>query len=137
MPCATTRKESKTQRRREKNFSQALIARLKAEWSDEQPLTQSRAEQDPWIHMIHGSLGTSKSERLFWVREVVEEVLGWQHGVQFVFFGATKIRWQHNWMALRFTTGLAYRRAQKMVKWNSKQHGIVHKVPIFTLHNHS
>ena len=34
--------------------------------------------------MAHGQPGCGKSRLIGWIREAFEEVLGWQHGVQFV-----------------------------------------------------
>ena len=36
------------------------------------------------MDLIHGFPGTGKSEMIRWMRDLLENVLGWQHGVQFV-----------------------------------------------------
>jgi len=63
----------------------AIVGRITAEAATEQNATLSRSSiSEPLLDMVHGQPGCGKSRLIGWIREAFEEVLGWQHGVQFV-----------------------------------------------------
>ena len=45
-------------------------------------VNSSRAE--PLLDVVHGYPGTGKSAVIGWMRKLMEDGLGWEHGVQFV-----------------------------------------------------
>jgi hypothetical protein len=51
----------------------------------EQSDTKSKSDTKPLRDLVHGCPGTGKSAILGWLRDLFENVLGWEHGVQFVF----------------------------------------------------
>ena len=64
---------------------QAIVGRITAEAAAEQGATRpSSSTSEPLFDMAHGQPGCGKSRLIAWIREAFEEVLGWQHGVQFV-----------------------------------------------------
>ena len=46
--------------------------------------TINTSDQEPLLDFIHGFPGTGKSVLIFWMRVLMEQGLGWEHGVQFV-----------------------------------------------------
>ena len=64
---------------------QAIVGRITAEAAAEQSAKRRlRSTSEPLFDMAHGQPGCGKSRLIGWIREVFEEVLGWQHGVHFV-----------------------------------------------------
>ena len=64
---------------------QAIVERITTEAAAEQETTRpSSSTSEPLFDMAHGQPGCGKSRLIGWIREAFEEVLGWQHGVQFV-----------------------------------------------------
>ena len=43
-----------------------------------------RGKSDPMFDIVHGYPGTGKSRVISWLRELMQEGLGWEHGNQFV-----------------------------------------------------
>ena len=46
--------------------------------------TKRQSEAEPLRDLVHGCPGTGKSCMIGWFRDLFENVLGWEHGVQFV-----------------------------------------------------
>ena len=46
--------------------------------------TVNQAAKEPLLDLIHGFPGTGKSRVIAWMRMLMEDGLGWVHGVQFV-----------------------------------------------------
>ena len=62
-----------------------IVDRIKEEAKTEQSEKKPRySTSEPLFDMAHGQPGCGKSRLIAWIREAFEEVLGWQHGVQFV-----------------------------------------------------
>ena len=68
----------------QENFLKHFVARLKLEVLEMQQRRTNEAEQEPLLDLIHGFPGTGKSAVIVWMRRLMEEGLGWEHGVQFV-----------------------------------------------------
>ena len=54
------------------------------EWLEKQQGIINQNPGEPLLDLIHGFPGTGKSAVIGWMRQVMEEGLGWEHGVQFV-----------------------------------------------------
>ena len=64
---------------------QTIVDRIETEAAVEQSWARpSCSTSTPLFDMAHGQPGCGKSRLIAWIREAFEEVLGWQHGVQFV-----------------------------------------------------
>ena len=64
---------------------QTIVDRIAVEAAIEQGTIRSDSStSQPLFDMAHGHPGCGKSRLIAWIREVFEEVLGWQHGLQFV-----------------------------------------------------
>ena len=62
-----------------------IVDRIKEEAKAEQSeKKKGSSASEPLFDMAHGQPGCGKSRLIAWIREAFEEVLGWQHGVQFV-----------------------------------------------------
>ena len=46
--------------------------------------TVNAAPKEPLLDLIHGFPGTGKSELIKWMRQLMEDGLQWEHGVQFI-----------------------------------------------------
>ena len=68
----------------QENFLKHFIARLKIEVIEQQQRTINQTQTEPLLDLVHGFPGTGKSATIAWMRELMEEGLGWEHGVQFV-----------------------------------------------------
>ena len=68
----------------QENFLKHFVSRLKLEVLEMQQRRTNEAEQEPLLDLIHGFPGTGKSAVIAWMRRLMEEGLGWEHGVQFV-----------------------------------------------------
>ena len=51
---------------------------------EHQQRSTNQAHNEPLLDLLHGFPGTGKSAIIAWMRELMEEGLGWEHGVQFV-----------------------------------------------------
>ena len=51
---------------------------------EQQQRTTNQTGAEPLLDLVHGFPGTGKSATIAWMRELMEEGLGWEHGVQFV-----------------------------------------------------
>ena len=65
-------------------FLSALVERVKQEIREERANIKQQSEREPMLDLVHGLPGTGKSQMIVWIRELFEEVLGWEHGVHFV-----------------------------------------------------
>ena len=61
-----------------------FVQRLKLELREQQTNTVNQSDREPLLDLIHGFPGTGKSRVIAWQRQLMEEGLGWTHGVQFV-----------------------------------------------------
>ena len=68
----------------QQHFLKHFVAILKLEILEKQEGRTNEAEQEPLLDLIHGFPGTGKSAVIAWMRRLMEEGLGWEHGVQFV-----------------------------------------------------
>ena len=50
----------------------------------EEEAHKHQAKTDPMFDIIHGYPGTGKSRVITWLRELMQEGLGWKHGIEFV-----------------------------------------------------
>jgi len=63
---------------------EAIYARCVHMRQEHNSNTQKRSREEPLRLMIQGLPGAGKSQVIQWVRSFFEEVLGWQHGREFV-----------------------------------------------------
>ena len=63
------------------------------------------SSSEPLFDLVHGQPGCGKGRLIVWIREAFEEVLGWQHGVQFVCLAC------HNTVATQMTRENTYHRS--------------------------
>ena len=62
---------------------ETFVLRMKTERLEE--IAHKKLQStDPLFDIIHGYPGTGKSRVIAWLRELMEEGLGWSHGVEFV-----------------------------------------------------
>ena len=66
-------------------FLRHFVNRLKLEIIERRQRTENQTEHEPLLDLLHGLPGTGKSKVIAWLREIMEDGLGWTHGVQFVF----------------------------------------------------
>ena len=57
---------------------------MKVEYLEKQRGKVNRSPGEPLLDLVHGFPGTGKSAIIAWMRQLMEEGLGWEHGVQFV-----------------------------------------------------
>ena len=69
---------------RQAAFLRHFVKRMKVEQLEMQLGNVNAAAGEPLLDLIHGFPGTGKSAVIFWLRRLMEEGLGWKHGVQFV-----------------------------------------------------
>ena len=60
------------------------MRRLKVDLLEKQNGNVNQSPGEPLLDVIHGFPGPGKSAIIGWMRTLMEEGLGWQHGVQFV-----------------------------------------------------
>ena len=60
------------------------MKRLKLEWVEKHRGDINAAKAEPILDLVHGFPGTGKSAVIAWMRKLMEDGLGWVHGVQFV-----------------------------------------------------
>ena len=75
--------ENKPNKEQER-FLRHFVARLKLEVLEMLKRSTNEAKLEPLLDLIHGFPGTGKSAVIAWMRRLMEEGLGWEHGVQFV-----------------------------------------------------
>ena len=85
---------SKKPNQKQEEFLRHFVGRLKFEWlekqqgnvNDSSELSGSRSSstKEPLLDLVHGFPGTGKSAVIGWMRQLMEDGLGWEHGVQFV-----------------------------------------------------
>ena len=63
-----------------------ITERVQLEMSEERlgNSTIVNTEHEPIFRVIHGFLGTGKNKAIAWICELFTDVLGWEHGNQFV-----------------------------------------------------
>ena len=61
-----------------------FLRRLKLEVLEQQLQRVNESVEEPLLDVVHGFPGTGKSHLIHWMRVLMEQGLGWQHGIQFV-----------------------------------------------------
>ena len=69
---------------KQKEFLYHFLNRLKLEVLELKQHTVNAAPKEPLLDLIHGFPGTGKSELIKWMRQLMEDGLKWEHGVQFI-----------------------------------------------------
>ena len=64
----------------QKAFLEHFVRRLKMEVLEERQRTVGASRQEPLLDLVHGFPGTGKSRVIAWMRQLMEEGLGWIHG---------------------------------------------------------
>ena len=67
----------------QRHLLEAFVQRMKTERLEDLQHKKHKAS-DPLFDIIHGYPGTGKSRIIAWLRELMEEGLGWSHGTEFV-----------------------------------------------------
>ena len=62
----------------------AIAERVNTEMLEEQAGEMASTAHEPMLDLVHGLPGTGKSRVIAWIRELLEDVLRWEHGVEFV-----------------------------------------------------
>ena len=75
---------SKKPSEKQKEFLEHFVRRVKVEWLEKQQGKVNCNPGEPLLDVVHGFPGTGKSAVIGWMRQLMEEGLGWEHGVQFV-----------------------------------------------------
>ena len=75
---------SKRPNEEQREFLEHFVRRLKVEWLEKQQGHVNQSPGEPLLDVVHGFPGTRKSVVIGWMRQLMEEGLGWEHGVQFV-----------------------------------------------------
>ena len=75
---------SKKPNEKQKEFLEHFVRRLKVEWLEKQQGKINSNPGEPLLDVVHGFPGTGKSAVIGWMRQLMEDGLGWEHGVQFV-----------------------------------------------------
>ena len=65
-------------------FLRAVAQRIRDEAWGEQHDKRKDVQSEPMFDVVHGVPGAGKSRLITWLRRMFEEVMHWQHGVQFV-----------------------------------------------------
>ena len=68
----------------QRTFLEHFVRRLHVEILESRQRSTSTTECEPMLDLIHGFAGTGKSLVIGWMRRLMEEGLGWKHGVQFI-----------------------------------------------------
>ena len=68
----------------QESFLKHFIRRMKMEILEKRSRTVNASNEEPLLDLVHGFPGTGKSMLIAWMRRLMEEGLGWEHGVQFV-----------------------------------------------------
>ena len=69
---------------KQQDFLRHFASRLQVEYLEKQKGRINRTLGEPLLDLVHGFPGTGKSAIIAWMRQLMEEGLGWEHGVQFV-----------------------------------------------------
>ena len=80
----TIMKEAERPNKQQKSFLEHFVRRLHVEILQARQQTQNTCKQEPLLDLVHGFPGTGKSRVIGWMRRLMEDGLGWEHGVQFV-----------------------------------------------------
>ena len=70
--------------RQQHAFLEHFTERLKNERREQVTDRINLGSREPLLHLVHGFPGTGKSAVIAWMRQLMEEGLGWEHGSQFV-----------------------------------------------------
>ena len=65
-------------------FLKHFVDRLKVELLERLWRSTESTTQEPLLDLVHGFPGTGKSKLIEWMRQLMEDGLGWEHGIQFV-----------------------------------------------------
>ena len=65
-------------------FLQHFVRRMKVEMLELRQGKVNCNPGEPLLDLIHGFPGTGKSAVISWLRQLLTEGMGWEHGVQFV-----------------------------------------------------
>ena len=76
--------EAKKPNNMQRRFLHRFVKRLKLEWLEKHRGTTNAIKSEPMLDVIHGFPGTGKSAVITWMRRLMEQGLGWTHGIQFV-----------------------------------------------------
>ena len=68
----------------QKAFLKNFVNRLKVELLETLQRSTESTIQEPLLDLVHGFPGTGKGKLIEWMRRLMEDGLGWEHGVQFV-----------------------------------------------------
>jgi len=64
--------------------SSFLVSRFLRLWQEHIANTQMKSQVEPLRLLTHGLPGAGKSQLIKWIRSFFEDVLGWEHGREFV-----------------------------------------------------
>ena len=78
------RKDKNPPNEQQHAFLKGLADRLKTEIIEELMNTKGNTKHEPMLDLVHGLPGTGKTRVIEWMRDLFQEALGWEHGVQFV-----------------------------------------------------
>ena len=106
---ASIMKSSKKPNEKQKEFLEHFVRRLKVEWLEKQQGIVNQNPGEPLLDVVHGYPGTGKSAVIGWMRQLMEEGLGWEHGVHFVCL-AFQTPWRRRSMGTLCTIGAAFLR---------------------------
>ena len=75
---------SKRPNKKQRELLEHFVGRLKVEWLEKKQGNVNQSTGEPLLDVVHGFPGTGKSAVIGWMRQLMEEGLGWEHSVQFV-----------------------------------------------------
>jgi len=75
---------TKRPNREQQDFLEHFTERLKTERREQLGDHINRGSGEPLLDLVHGFPGTGKSAVIAWMRQLMEDGLGWEHGSQFV-----------------------------------------------------
>ena len=75
---------SKRPNKKQTEFLEHFARRLKVERLEKRRGNVNQSPGEPLLDVVHGFPGTGKSAVIGWMRQLMEEGLGWEHSVQFV-----------------------------------------------------
>ena len=75
---------TKRPNREQQDFLEHFTERLKTERREQLSDHINHGSGEPLLDLVHGFPGTGKSAVIAWMRQLMEDGLGWEHGSQFV-----------------------------------------------------